>query len=72
LGEPHPVEQAPDRTLFMTGNEYQSIEQNDEKPSQGGKLARMGHRVVQLRDLASQRYVVVVVDDSVREYRSRE
>jgi len=37
---------------FATGgHEYQAIEQNPEKPSRWGQLAREGHRVVQFRDL---------------------
>jgi hypothetical protein len=54
--------------FLMGGREYQAIEQNAEKPSQWGKLAREGHQVVQVRDLLSQKYVAVVVDDTVREY----
>jgi hypothetical protein len=54
--------------FVMGGKEYQAIEQNAEKPSPWGKLAREGHRVVQVRDLLSQKYVAVVVDDKVREY----
>ena len=57
--------------FLMSGREYQAIEQNPEKPSQWGKLAREGHRVVQVRDLAWQKYVAVVVDDKVREYGRR-
>jgi len=52
----------------LGGREYQAIEQNAEKPSQWGKLARKGHRVVQFRDLETQKYVAVVVDDKVRKY----
>lgn len=52
----------------MRGVEYQAIEQNPEKPSAWGKLAREGHRVVQFRDLRSGKYVGVVVDGKVREY----
>jgi hypothetical protein len=52
----------------MGGKEYQAIEQNLEKPSQWGKLAREGHRVVQFRDLLTQKYVAVAVDGKVREY----
>ena len=52
----------------MGGGEYQAIEQNPEKPSAWGKLAREGHRVVQFRDLGSGKYVGVVVDGKVREY----
>ena len=52
----------------MGGKEYQAIEQNPEKPSRWGELARKGHRVVQFRDLETQKYVAVVVDEKVREY----
>jgi hypothetical protein len=54
--------------LAMGGGEYQAIEQNPEKPSRWGKLAREGHRVVQFRDLSSGKYVAVVVDEKVTEY----
>jgi hypothetical protein len=52
----------------MGGSEYQAIEQNAEKPSQWGKLAREGHTVVQFRDLQTRKYVAVAVDGKVREY----
>lgn len=48
--------------------EYQGIEQNADKPSRWGQLARQGHRVVQFRNLLSGKYVAVVVDDKVMEY----
>jgi hypothetical protein len=54
--------------FVMGGTEYQAIEQNPEKPSRWGKLAREGHRVVQFRDLVSGKYVAVVVDGKVTEY----
>jgi len=54
--------------FLMGGREYQAIEQNPEKPSRWGKLAREGRRVVQVRDLASQKYVAAVVDGKVTEY----
>jgi hypothetical protein len=54
--------------FLMGGREYQAIEQNPEKPSRWGKLAREGRRVVQFRDLGTQRYVGVSVDGVVREY----
>ena len=54
--------------FVMNGREYQAIEQNPEKPSRWGQLARQGHQVVQFRDLASQRYVAVAVDAEVKEY----
>ena len=52
----------------MDGREYQLIEQNPEKPSRWGKLARDGHRVVQVRDVELGKYVAAVVDGKVREY----
>ena len=59
--------------FVVGGKEYQAIEQNPEKPSRWGKLAREGRRVVQVRDLATQKYVAAVVDGKVTEYgRQRE
>lgn len=52
----------------MGGREYHAIEQNAEKPSRWGQLAREGHRVVQFRDLQTQKYVAVSVDGEVKEY----
>ena len=54
--------------FVMDGVEYQAIEQNPEKPSRWGQLARDGHRVVQVRDLGSGKYVAAVVDGKVTEY----
>jgi len=54
--------------FVMGGKEYQAIEQNPEKPSRWGQLAREGHRVVQFRDLQTQKYAAVVVDEKVQEY----
>ena len=54
--------------FVMGGTEYQAIEQNPEKPSRWGKLARDGHRVVQFRNLATQKYVAAAVDGKVTEY----
>jgi len=34
----------------VNGHRYEAIEQNPEKPSQWGKLARIGHQVVQFKD----------------------
>jgi hypothetical protein len=50
-------------------SEYQAIEQNPEKPSRWGQLARKGHHVVQFRDVASGKYVAVAVDGEIKEYR---
>ena len=52
----------------MDGGEYQAIEQNPEKPSRWGKLAADGHRVVQFRDVESNKYVGVDVDGKVTKY----
>ena len=52
----------------MGGKTYQAIEQNAEKPSRWGKLAREGHSVVQFREVGSGKYVAVVVDGKVIEY----
>jgi hypothetical protein len=54
--------------FLMGGGEYQAIEQNPDKPSRWGKLAREGHSVVQFRDLLTQKYVAVAVDGKVKEY----
>jgi hypothetical protein len=52
----------------MDGRQYQAIEQNPDKPSRWGKLAREGHKVVQFRDVATGTYVAVAVDGEVKEY----
>jgi hypothetical protein len=52
----------------MDGREYQGIEQNPEKPSRWGQLARKGHHVVQFRDVASGKYVAVAIDGEIKEY----
>src|SRR5271165_4623977 len=58
------------RTAAFTigGREYQAIEQNPEKPSRWGQLARSGHQVVQFKDAESDRFVAVVVDGEVTFY----
>jgi hypothetical protein len=52
----------------MNGREYQGIEQNPEKPSQWGKLAREGHQVVQFKDVETNKFVAVAVDGEAKEY----
>jgi len=49
---------------------FEAIEQNPEKPSRWGKLAREKHQVVQFRDVQAHKYVAVSVDGEVREYGS--
>lgn len=55
-------------TFTTGGGQYVAIEQNPEKPSRWGQLARTGHRVVQFKDAASNQYVAVAVDGEVKEY----
>ena len=55
-------------TFRMQGREYRAIEQNPEKPSQWGQLARSGHQVVQFKDVQTNRFVAVAVDGKVKEY----
>jgi hypothetical protein len=52
----------------VDGHEYQAIEQNPEKPSRWGQLARSGHQVVQFKDAERNKFVAVVVDDKVTFY----
>src|SRR5271165_7337337 len=58
------------RTAAFTvgGSEYQAIEQNPEKPSRWGQLARSGRQVVQFKDAERNRFVAVVVDGEVTFY----
>ena len=52
----------------LGGRVFEAIEQNREKPSRWGKLAREKHQVVQFRDVATHRYVAVAVAGEVTEY----
>lgn len=72
-GKPLPVKRTSYQRLRMVkfemnGREYQAIEQNPDKPSRWGQLARAGHQVVQFRDLQSGEYIAVAVDGAVKEY----
>ncbi len=49
-------------------HKYEAIEQNPEKPSQWGQLARIGHQVVQFKDCETNRFVAVAVDGNVKVY----
>jgi hypothetical protein len=55
-------------SFAMEGRQYAAIEQNPEKPSQWGELARSGHQVVQFKDVQTNRFVAVAVDGDVKEY----
>ena len=52
----------------LNGRVFEAIEQNREKPSRWGKLAREKHQVVQFRDVATHKYVAVAVDGEITEY----
>jgi hypothetical protein len=52
----------------MGGRVFEAIEQNREKPSRWGKLAREKHQVVQFRYVATHKYVAVAVDGEITEY----
>ena len=52
----------------VDGHQYQAIEQNQQKPSRWGQLARSGHQVVQFKYADSNRFVAAVVDGEVTFY----
>ncbi|HVI10124.1 MAG TPA: hypothetical protein VND65_17680 [Candidatus Binatia bacterium] len=52
----------------VDGRRLEAIEQNPDKPSHWGKLAREKHQVVQFIDAETHRYVAVSVDGKAREY----
>jgi hypothetical protein len=52
----------------LNGRTMEAIEQNPDKPSHWGKLAREKHQVVQFRDLDAHKYVAVAVDGEVKRY----
>ena len=52
----------------VEGQEYEAIEQNQEKPSRWGQLARSGRQVVQFKDAERNKFVAVVVDGEVTFY----
>jgi hypothetical protein len=55
----------------MNGREYQAIEQNPDKPSRWGQLAGAGHKIVQFKDVQTNKFVAVAVGGKVIEYGSR-
>lgn len=58
-------------SFSVAEHDYEAIEQNPEKPSRWGRLARDGHQVVQLKDSATNRFVAVAVDGGVKVYGKR-
>ena len=57
--------------LLLNGRLVTAIEQNREKPSRWGQLARNGHQVVQFQDVLTKKYLAVAVDGEVMEYGHR-
>jgi hypothetical protein len=55
--------------FMVDGNAFTAIEQSPDKPSRWGQLAREGHSVVQIKDVKSNRFVSVVVDGEVKNYK---
>ncbi len=53
------------------GQLLEAIEQNPEKPSHWGQLAREKHQVVQFMDPETHKYVAVSVDGKVKAYASK-
>lgn len=47
---------------------FEAIEQNPDKVSRWGQLAREKHQVVLFRDLATHKYVAVAVDGETTQY----
>jgi len=54
--------------FLMNGRAIIAIEQNRQKTSRWGQLARKGHQVVQFQDLVTRKYLAAVVDGEVFEY----
>ena len=52
----------------LDGVRYEAIEQNPDKPSRWGQLARAGHNVVQVKNPLTNRFVAVGVDGKVKVY----
>jgi len=72
-GQSIPVKRTSSNRLRMVsfeldGRRYEAIEQNREKPSRWGQLARKGHQVIQFRDVATNKYIAVAVDGDVKVY----
>jgi len=72
-GQSIPVKRTSSHRLRMVifeldGRRYEAIEQNREKPSRWGQLARKGHKVVQFRDVTTNKYIAVAVDGDVKIY----
>src|SRR4051812_25066947 len=75
-GKRYPVKRSSSHRLKMVtftvdGEEYTAIEQNPDKPSRWGQLAREGKKVIQFKDVKSNRFVAVSMDGDVKKYGSK-
>jgi hypothetical protein len=52
----------------IDGRQYLAVEQNPEKLSRWGQLAKAGRQVVQFKDMETNRFVAVAVDGEVTAY----
>jgi hypothetical protein len=55
-------------TFTMGDRQYAAIQQNPDKPSRWGQLARDGHVVVQFKDVVANKFVAVAVDGEMTVY----
>ena len=55
-------------SFSIDGREYLAIEQNAEKPSRWGQLAKKGHSAAQFKDVKRNRFIAVAVEGKVKEY----
>jgi hypothetical protein len=55
-------------TFALGYRQCAAIEQNPDKPSPWGALARSGRQVVRFRDVETNRFVAVAVDGEAKEY----
>jgi hypothetical protein len=58
----------PMKSFNDAGRRLTAIEQNPATGSEWARLAQQGHKVVQIKDSVTNRYVAVVVDGKVKEY----
>ncbi len=55
-------------SFAIDGHQFSAIEQNPDKPSRWGQLARAGHQVVQFVDEETRRFIAVSIDGKLKEY----
>lgn len=55
----------------MNGQNYQAIEQNQDKQTRWARLARAGHQVVQFKNVQTNKFIAVAVDGNLIRYGSK-